>query len=195
VTYDGASVTDWWGTTIELPMNSWLFELGLSSTVANVLASTIAFSAVIGLVWLGYLGASAAAARLGGSGTAASVAARFAHTLVPIAFAYAFAHYFTLVIFEGQLLFSTLSDPLGLGWNRVGMADRPISYALIQRSASWVWSMQVATIVVGHVAGVILAHDRALSDFEGIRAVRSQSAMLVLMVALTGLGLVILAAG
>ena len=42
------------------------------------------------------------------------MARSFTHTLVPIAFAYAFAHYFTLVIFEGQILFSTVSDPFGL---------------------------------------------------------------------------------
>ena len=52
--------------------------------------------------------------------------------------------------------------------------------------------MQVASIVGGHVLGVVLAHDRALADFEG-DAVRSQYAMLVLMVALTTLGLMILA--
>ncbi|MDH4306147.1 MAG: fenitrothion hydrolase, partial [Acidimicrobiia bacterium] len=88
-----------------------------------------------------------------------------------------------------------LSDPFGLGWNLLGAADRPISYALIQTSASWVWYVQVAVIVLGHIAGVVLAHDRALADFKGMAAVRSQYAMLLLMVVLTGLGLVILSAG
>jgi hypothetical protein len=40
---------------------------------------------------------------------------------------------------------------------------------------------------------VILAHDRALADWKGVGAVRSQYAMLTLMVLLTGLGLLILA--
>jgi hypothetical protein len=40
---------------------------------------------------------------------------------------------------------------------------------------------------------VVLAHHRALADFRGTGAVRSQYAMLVLMVLLTGLGLFILA--
>ncbi|MGI8514284.1 MAG: hypothetical protein ACR2NT_03935 [Acidimicrobiia bacterium] len=40
---------------------------------------------------------------------------------------------------------------------------------------------------------MILAHDRALSDWRGLGAVRSQYAMLTLMVLLTGLGLFILA--
>ncbi len=56
-----------------------------------------------------------------------------------------------------------------------------------------VWYVQVATIVTGHVAGVVLAHDRALADFGPVRGVRTQYAMLVLMVGLTMLGLLLLA--
>lgn len=131
----------------------------------------------------------------GGDATTRKVALRFSHTLVPIAFAYAFAHYFTLVLFEGQLLISTMSDPFDLGWNLFGSADRSIDYGLIAESTAWVWYTQVAAIVLGHVGGVVLAHDRALADFPPHRAVASQYVMLALMVALTGLGLVILAAG
>ena len=117
-------------------------------------------------------------------------AARFAHTLVPIAFAYAFAHYFTLILFEGQLLISSLSDPFGLGWDLFGTAGRMVDFFLTPVA---VWYVQVLAIVTGHVLGVVLAHDRALADYPAERAVRSQYAMLGLMVALTGLGLVILA--
>jgi hypothetical protein len=148
------------------------------------------------LIGLTYYAASAAAARLGGVTTGARhVATRFAHTLVPIGFAYAFAHYFTLILFEGQLFFSTLSDPFGLGWDLFGTADRRLDFSLIQQSRAWVWYLQVGIIVAGHVGGVILSHDRALVDFPRAKAVASQYAMLVLMVILTGLGLVILAAG
>lgn len=195
VTYDGISVNSWWSDAFELPMSRAVFELGFPSAVANASASTVAMAGTISVIGVAYLGASALAARLGGTGNARSVARRFAHTLVPIAFAYAFAHYFTLILFEGQLLISTLSDPFGRGWDLFGTADRTISYALIQGSTVWVWYVQVAVIVLGHLAGVVLAHDRALADFRGLRAVRSQYAMLVLMVLLTGLGLIILAAG
>ncbi len=85
---------------------------------------------VIGLVRGGYWLSSWTAARLAqGHGlTATAVARSFTHTLVPIAFAYAFVHYFTLVIFEGQLLFSTVSDPFGLGWDLFGTASRPVRF-------------------------------------------------------------------
>jgi hypothetical protein len=52
----------------------------------------------------------------------------------------------------------------------------------------------VAAIVTGHVAASC-SYDRSLALFPAARAVRSQYAMLALMVALTTLGLTILAAG
>jgi hypothetical protein len=118
------------------------------------------------------------------------VAVRFAHTLVPIAFAYAFAHYFTLIIFEGQSIISAASDPFGLGWDLFGTRAYKVDFFL---GALPIWYIQVGAIVAGHMAGVVLAHDRALVDFKGAGAVRSQYAMLLLMVLLTSLGLFILA--
>ncbi|MGH8928657.1 MAG: hypothetical protein ACRDWH_09925 [Acidimicrobiia bacterium] len=52
----------------------------------------------------------------------------------------------------------------------------------------------MTVIVLGHASGVVLSHDRALHDFPGVGAARSQYVMLGLMIVLTGLGLVILAA-
>jgi len=54
--------------------------------------------------------------------------------------------------------------------------------------------LQVITIVAGHVTAVVLAHDRAPSDFPPDSAVRTQYAMLVLMIRLTSLGLFVLSA-
>ncbi|MEJ7892223.1 MAG: hypothetical protein WKF94_06250 [Solirubrobacteraceae bacterium] len=50
--------------------------------------------------------------------------------------------------------------------------------------------MQVSALVIGHVAGLVLAHDRALVVYGSARAaVRSQQAMLVVIIAFTCLGL------
>jgi hypothetical protein len=117
------------------------------------------------------------------------VAQRFAHTLVPIGLAYAVSHYFTLIIFEGQQLIATFSDPFGLGWDLFGTADYRVNFFIT--SSTPIWLLQVAFIVGGHLAGVVLAHDRSLQDF-GREATRSQYAMLLLMIALTSLGLLIL---
>ena len=80
-----------------------------------------------------------------------------------------------------------------MGWDLFGTAGYRINYQLL--SPQEVWAVQVAAIVVGHVLGVILAHDRALAEFPATTAVRTQYAMLGLMILLTSLGLAILAAG
>jgi hypothetical protein len=136
--------------------------------------------------------ASVVAARMvGDEWTAGRVAGRFAHTLVPIALAYAVAHYLTLILFEGQQLIAAVSDPFALGWDLFGTAERSVDFFIT--ASEPIWYVQVGVIVTGHVLGVVLAHDRALADF-GREAVRSQYAMLLLMVALTTLGLLILSA-
>jgi hypothetical protein len=54
----------------------------------------------------------------------------------------------------------------------------------------------VAFVVVGHVAALVLAHDRALVIYGSHRdATRSQIVMLVVMVCFTCLGLWLLSAG
>ena len=114
----------------------------------------------------------------------------FAHTLVPIVFAYAVAHYFSYLLFEGQAVLSLASDPFGQGWDLFGTAERAIDYRVVSsRVVSWV---QVAAIVSGHVAGVVLAHDRALATFPAKDATRSQYPLLVAMVLFTVGGLTLL---
>ena len=178
VSFDGLSGTSWW-------------EAATGRFGASTLGKTLLLIAMCLLIGGTYFLACWLAVRLGGGARSpAMVATRFAHTLVPIAFAYAFAHYFTLIIFEGQSIISAASDPFGLGWDLFGTRTYKIDFFL---GALPIWYIQVGAIVLGHVAGVVLAHDRALLDFQGAGAVRSQYAMLLLMVLLTTLGLFILA--
>ena len=185
VSYDGLSATPFWDD----------FSFGLvGRDQSSVWFGTLGLLGVVGVVGLGYMAASWWAAQTaGGSMSGLDVARSFAHTLVPIALAYAVAHYITPIAFEGQLMFAAISDPLGLGWDLFGTADHRANFTWL--SPSFVWWTQVTAIVGGHVLGVILAHDRALKVFEGDKAVRSQYAMLTLMVALTMGGMSILAAG
>ncbi len=54
--------------------------------------------------------------------------------------------------------------------------------------------MQVAFVCVGHVAALVLAHDRALALYDDVKlAVRSQYWMLGVMVGFTSLALWLLA--
>ena len=118
---------------------------------------------------------------------------RFVHSLIPIALAYVIAHYFSLLTYQGQAMASLASDPLGDGSNVFGTASATIDYNVI--SATGIWYVQVVALVLGHAAGLTLAHDRALviwPDYN--RATRSQYWMLAVMVAFTTLGLWLLSA-
>jgi hypothetical protein len=98
------------------------------------------------------------------------------------------AHYFSLLIWQGQAIGYLASDPLGHGSNLIGTAHWHINYNFLGSTA--IWYVQVLALVVGHVAGLTLAHDRALSIFRsGVEAVRSQYWMLAMMVCFTSLGL------
>lgn len=116
---------------------------------------------------------------------------RFAYSLVPIAFVYNVAHYFTLILTEGQNMIRLVSDPFGKGWNLFGTAGYRTNYSVL--SANFVWHFQVAVILIGHIAGVYLAHVIALTVFPSHRrAIASQLPMLILMIVYTVIGLWIL---
>jgi hypothetical protein len=115
------------------------------------------------------------------------------HTLIPIAAAYLVAHYFSLLAYNGQSLWILASDPLGNGSDIFGTAGNAIDYSVI--SATGIWYVQVGALVLGHVAGLVLGHDRALAVYGSPKAAAgSQVVMLVVMVMFTVLGLWLLSA-
>ena len=144
---------------------------------------------VSGFYWMGIRGMTG----VGPGHTTPELARKFAHTLIPIAFAYALAHYFSLLAYQGQAIGYLISDPLGHGSNLFGTADASIDYNVV--SATAIWYVQVGALVSGHVCGLILAHDRALAVYRRVsEAVRSQYWMLVVMIGFTSLGLWLLSA-
>lgn len=177
-TFDGISRTSLWITA----------TAGLSGVVRNA-ASLWGLLAVIGLVTLAYAIAMRAASRIVGMNWH-TLAVRFAHSLVPIVLAYVVAHYFSFLVLEGQLGLVRLSDPFGAGWNLFGTDDWVINLSLLSPTA--IWYVQVAAIVLGHVAGVVVAHDRAIAMFDRAAAVRTQYALLAVMIVFTASGLLIL---
>jgi hypothetical protein len=117
---------------------------------------------------------------------------RFAPTLLPIALAYHFTHYYTLLFTQGALLPWLLADPLGSGstwaWRWLGVPRASIP------DAGLVWHTQVAVILAGHIVSVVLAHRVALEVYPSRwAATLSQLPMLLLMLLYTGSGLWILA--
>jgi hypothetical protein len=177
-TFDGFSRTRIWVDRVS-GLGKWPLMVALT-------AGLVVTIAVVGAAYV--LAMKAAAARTGRE--LHQLTRLFAHSLVPIVFVYAVAHYFSYLLFEGQAVLSLASDPFGRGWDLFGTAERAIDYRVVSpRVVSWV---QVGAIVSGHVAGVVLAHDRALAAFPGPLATRSQYPLLAAMVLFTVGGLTLL---
>ena len=118
----------------------------------------------------------------------------FTHTLIPIAAGYLVAHYFSLAVVGGQALWPLANDPLGAGKDLFGGAAAEVDYAALGATA--IWWVQIVALVAGHVAALVLAHDRALEVYGDARAAaRSQVTMLGLMVVFTCTGLWLLSSG
>jgi hypothetical protein len=152
---------------------------------------------IAGMYRLGIRGMASALRGLSVPGGApvdgAALSRTFLHTLVPIAFGYMLAHYFSLLVLDGQAMGYLISDPLGRGDDLFGTANFLINYNLISFAA--IWYVQIAAIVAGHVSGLILSHERGLVVFKSSEAaVRSQYWMLAVMVGFTCLALWILSA-
>jgi hypothetical protein len=186
--FDGFSNTPAWGA-ISPKLATTIRDLGIGQTTAlNMTASIGIVVGILVIAGLYRLGVWGMRRDVHVDMSTSELAGRFAHSLVPIAAAYIIAHYFSLVAFQGQNLFYLISDPLGTGRNLFGTADSQVDYSWV--SANAIAYVQVGALVVGHVAGLILAHDRALVTFKGPReATRSQYWMLAVMIAFTSLGL------
>lgn len=175
--YDGFSGETWWYTFVQssaLPARLW--ETAALLAICLVVAGSLYAAAA--------LSASLAHAPLRG------VATRFAPSLLPIAAGYLVAHYWSLWVFEGVNGLARLSDPLGTGANWLGTAGVQPSYALIEPTL--VATIQMVSIVTGHLLGVVLAHERAVTLFPRRAAVVGQIPLLVLMVFYTVGGLTLL---
>lgn len=174
----------------------WLAETGLSLTTSLRLADTIFMLLCFVGVGLVYLIGVRGMATVRGAPSREKLRTGFAHTLIPIAFAYLVAHYFSLFVFQEQAQFTyLLSDPLGTATtNLFGTASGGINFKIL--SANAIWYVQVGALVIGHVVGLTLAHDRATAYWGDYKqAARSQYWMLAVMVAFTCFGLYLLSVG
>jgi hypothetical protein len=190
VAFDGVSRTTWWQDLLFDAKGDLAFTSpGLADLVGaalNVAGIVVAAVAVALAFLLAVVTARAVAA------TDRDLIATFLLSLVPIALVYVVAHYFSLFVLQGQVAIRLVSDPFGWGWDLFGTADFAPDTGVLTPNA--IWYTQVAALVVGHVAGLTVAHDRAVDVFASSRtAIRTQYAMLALMVLYTVGGMWILA--
>jgi hypothetical protein len=179
-TFDGVSRTGLWlDLQFEYGLVGWrLTAVSTAGLVATIAAVGVAFGLAI---W-----ATAGITRR----PVRELADAFSPSLIPIVLAYTVAHYFSLLVFESQTTIALASDPFGRGWNLFGTIDWAPDYtSLSPATIAWV---QVLAIVIGHVLGVLAAHDRAVELFPGRLAARSQVPLVAVMVVFTVAGLTLL---
>jgi hypothetical protein len=190
VTFDGFSQGQLWRDVSVDLANAIDGIVGLDA--APKVVSTVGLVLGVAAIGLFYRLGIDGARSVGGGLDAPALRRAFIHTLVPIAMAYVAAHYLSFLLFEGQATVYLASDPFGEGWDLFGTVDRGIDYTYLSQNATWY--LQVGFVVVGHVAALILAHDRALALYRDPQtAVRSQYWMLAVMVGFTSLALWLLA--
>ncbi|MGY2082889.1 hypothetical protein [Blastococcus sp. SYSU DS0539] len=172
--FDGVSRTAWWQTG--------------PGAANDSLSGTVGLLAMIALVAVLYLLGTRASGWLAGQ-PAGVQPRRYAATVIPIALGYTVAHYFSLLVLDGQTTWILLSNPFGVaGVDLLGTYGNVVDLTAV--GPDLIAYVQVGAVVAGHVAGVTLAHERALLSERHARA-SDQLPLVVVMVLFTvgGLGL------
>ena len=182
VAFDGFGRTSYWQDRL------FRIESELGAIAFNLFGLLVAIAFVAGA----YVAAVEVARRIGRE--QARLEQAFIGSLIPIAIAYLIAHYTTLLLVQGQLAIPLASDPFGYGWDLFGTLDYRVNVQPL--SADQIWYLQAGALVTGHVLGLVIAHDKALALFGSSKvALRTQYAMLALMVLYTVGGLWLLSRG
>lgn len=169
--------------------NVWLrFTQSTSLNVTLVNTGMLLLFSVV--VWLSFVVATAAATPREGV-RRTDLPALFAHSIVPIIVGYMVAHYLTYFVESGQQTLVQLSDPMGTGANLLGTAGWEVNYWLSSHP-TFLAVTKVLAVVIGHVLGVVAAHDRAVGLLPRRNQLTGQLPLLVVMVFYTVTGLYLL---
>lgn len=182
---------------------AWLvFEQGLKKIAPQWMDVNGYFAGTVGLlvVWLlfvlAYIVTCRLCAILMGPSAAGNadyrMARRFAPTLIPIAAAYNIAHNFSNLLIQGQTVFQLLSDPFGWQWDLFGTARYYPDISVVDATVTWY--VALASIVLGHVMSIWLAHRVALNlGLSARRTALGTLPLTLLMVAYTAISLTVIA--
>jgi hypothetical protein len=179
--YDSFANTTWWIQTVQ------------SSEVSSLVWGTGGLTTMIGIVFVSFSLAALWMVRYGRDREMRAVdyPRLMAGSVVPIAIGYAVAHYATLLIIEGQRTAINMSDPLGRGWNVFGTAEMGVNSA-IYNHITVIALVQLAAIVLGHIVGIVSAHEKSLALLRPEHGLAGQLPMLAVMVCYTCAGLLLL---
>lgn len=187
VSFDGLSRTFFW-----LALNG-INPLEFPGRSALMTTNTLGLLATFAVLAAAYLAAIAAGQAMAQSQvTLRRAGGMFVWSIVPIALAYHFSHYLTVLLVNGQYAAVALSDPFAARWNLFGASDMQVITGLtLGADATWVvWNLQAGAIVGGHVLAVLVAHRIATRLHPNpTQAALSEAPLTVLMIAYTVFGL------
>ncbi|KXF49637.1 hypothetical protein AXA44_01740 [Rhodococcus sp. SC4] len=181
--FDSFSAFPWWARLVD----------GIGSQIGATLARTAGLLVFVGFVGVSFWVASRAAGGLRPEQRAA-LPGLLSHSLIPITIGYVFAHYLTYLVEKGQATVILLADPMGRGWNPLGLGDADVWYVLSEHPAATA-SIKVLCVLAGHVLGVIAAHDKSVRVLPRGHQLTGQLALLFTMVTYTFGGLYLLFGG
>jgi hypothetical protein len=167
----------------------WLRYTQNTATSTNLLnnLALLAFCVGVGVI----LALGAAATAVGPGTRRRALPDLLAHAVVPIIAGYIVAHYARFLVEDGWDTLILASDPLGRGDDYLGTADLD-RFDWLTYHPTFLANLKVAAVVLGHVLGVVAAHDRAVRLLPKRHQVTGQLAMLAAMIAFTVGGLYLL---
>ncbi len=191
--FDGLNETFWWLEKIgvnplEFPGRSAI----IPETVLGIVGASAALIVVVGTCVLAGLRLSGHIAAGLGSREFQQSFGRLAHSIIPIALAYHFAHYLTSFMVNVQYAVAAATDPLATGADYLNLGTFYVTTGFFNTldGVRNIWLTQCAAIVLGHVVAVLLAHTIAI-DLHGAgrRSAVSQVPLAGLMICYTFLSL------
>ncbi|HET7476489.1 MAG TPA: hypothetical protein VFJ97_10785 [Dermatophilaceae bacterium] len=179
--FDSFSNTSWWISTVQ------------SSELSATLWATSGLVAMTVIVFSTFCAASVSMARYRNDRAVRVLdfPRLMSASVIPIVIGYVVAHYATLLLVEGQRTAITMSDPLGRGWNVLGSAEMGVNTAIFDHPTV-IACVQLGAIMLGHLIGIVVAHEKSVALVRPTAALAAQWPMLVVMISYTCSGLLLL---
>jgi hypothetical protein len=157
------------------------------STYAQNNLGLLGFCLVVGLI----LWVACVCTGVGPETSRRTLPDQFAFSVIPIVIGYIVAHYLSFFVEVGTQTLIQASDPLSNGSNLFGTGTLAVPYWLSYHP-TFLADTKVVAVVLGHVVGVISAHERAIKLLPKRHQLTGQLPLLVAMVCFTVGGLYLL---
>jgi hypothetical protein len=159
---------------------------GWSPYVQNNLG-LLAFCVAVGVIfWVACVGTA-----VGPEQSRRRLPDELAFSVIPIIVGYVIAHYLSFLVEIGTQTLVQASDPLSNGSNVFGTGGLTVPYWLSYHP-TFLADVKVLSVVIGHVVGVIAAHERAIKLLPKKHQLTGQLPLLAAMICFTVGGLYLL---